>query len=43
MARRPDYPNVATALNNLADLYHAQGHDAEAEPLDKRALAIRAT
>ena len=30
-----------TSLNNLAGLYQAQGKDAEAEPLYKRALAIR--
>ncbi len=31
----------ATGLNNLANLYQAQGHYAEAEPLYQRALAIR--
>ncbi len=31
---------MATNLNNLANLYHAQGKYAEAEPLYKRALAI---
>jgi len=31
---------VATSLNNLAGLYYAQGHYAQAEPLFKRALAI---
>ncbi len=31
---------VATSVNNLGDLYHAQGKYAEAEPLLKRALAI---
>jgi tetratricopeptide (TPR) repeat protein/CHAT domain-containing protein len=36
----PDHPTVGTALNNLAELYHAQGRYAEAEPLMKRALAI---
>ncbi len=30
----------ATGLNNLANLYQAQGHYAEAEPLYQRALAI---
>jgi len=37
----PDHPNVATSLNNLAVLYKAQGKYAQAEPLYKRALAIR--
>jgi len=37
----PDHPNLATSLNNLAELYRAQGQYAEAEPLFKRALAIR--
>ena len=32
---------MATSLNNLAELYHAQGQYAQAEPLYKRALAIR--
>ena len=32
---------MATSLNNLALLYHAQGRYAEAEPLYQRALAIR--
>jgi CHAT domain-containing protein len=36
----PDHPEVATALNNLAVLYRAQGRYADAEPLYKRALAI---
>ncbi len=31
---------MATSLNNLAALYHAQGRYAEAEPLYNRALAI---
>jgi tetratricopeptide (TPR) repeat protein len=35
-----DHPGVATALNNLALLYQAQGRYADAEPLHKRALAI---
>ena len=34
-------PGFATDLNNLAEIYHAQGKYAEAEPLYKRALAIR--
>ena len=37
----PDHPDVATALNGLAGLYRLQGRYAEAEPLYKRALAIR--
>ncbi len=32
---------MATDLNNLAELYRAQGRYAEAEPLYKRSLAIR--
>ena len=36
-----EHPDVATSLNNLADLYRAQGKYAEAEPLYLRALAIR--
>ena len=31
---------MATSLNNLALLYYAQGHYAQAEPLFKRALEI---
>ncbi len=31
---------MGTSLNNLASLYDAQGRYAEAEPLNKRALAI---
>ena len=37
----PDYPSVATSLNNLALLYKAQAEYAQAEPLYKRSLAIR--
>ena len=37
----PDHPDVATSLNNLAEIYRAQGDYARAEPLHKRALAIR--
>ena len=37
----PEHPNVATSLNNLAELYRAQGLYAAAEPLYKRSLAIR--
>ena len=36
----PEHPHVALSLNNLAELYHAQGKYAEAEPLIKRALAM---
>jgi tetratricopeptide (TPR) repeat protein len=36
----PHHPNVAAALNNLAELYRNQSRYAEAEPLYKRALAI---
>jgi tetratricopeptide (TPR) repeat protein len=36
----PDDPDVATSLNNLAELYYAQGGYAEAAPLFKRSLAI---
>jgi tetratricopeptide (TPR) repeat protein len=35
-----DHPNVATSLNNLAELYRNQGMYGEAEPLYKRSLAI---
>jgi tetratricopeptide (TPR) repeat protein len=35
-----DHPNVAISLNNLAELYRAQGKYSEAEPLYKRALVI---
>lgn len=34
------HPDVATALNNLAMLYYAQGEYAAAEPLYERALGI---
>ncbi len=37
----PDDPRLATTLNNLAAFYQAQGKYPEAEPLHKRALAIR--
>ena len=37
----PEHPDVASSLNNLAELYRAQGKYAEAEPLYKRSLAIR--
>ena len=36
----PEDTRLATNLNNLATLYQAQGHYAEAEPLYQRALAI---
>ena len=36
----PDHPDVATSLNNLAELYAAQHQYTQAEPLHKRALAI---
>jgi tetratricopeptide (TPR) repeat protein len=36
----PDHPNVATGLNNLAELYRMQGQYAQAEPLYQRALVI---
>ena len=31
---------LATSLNNLAELYHAQGNYAKAEPLHRQSLAI---
>ncbi len=37
----PQDPRLATNLNNLGELYRLQGRYAEAEPLNKRALAIR--
>ena len=37
----PNYPNTAALLNNLAELYVAQGRYAAAEPLHQRSLAIR--
>ncbi len=37
----PQDPRLATSLNNLAQVYRAQGRYAEAEPLYKRALAIQ--
>lgn len=37
----PEHPAVATGLNNLAALYKKQGRHAQAEPLYRRALAIR--
>ena len=37
----PSTPTWRTSLNNLAELYQAQGRYAEAEPLYRRSLAIR--
>jgi Tetratricopeptide repeat len=36
----PDHPDVALALNNLAEHYRKQGHYVDTEPLYKRALVI---
>jgi tetratricopeptide (TPR) repeat protein len=36
----PGHPDVATSLNNLAELYRAQGTYERALPLYERALAI---
>jgi hypothetical protein len=36
----PEHPNLASSLNNLAELYRNQGEYAKAEPLYERALAI---
>ncbi len=36
-----EHPDTATSLNNLAELYKAMGDYAKAEPLYRRALAIR--
>jgi tetratricopeptide (TPR) repeat protein len=36
----PNHPEVAVALNHLAELYRAQDRYADAAPLYKRALAI---
>ena len=35
-----DHPNVATSLNNLAELYISKGNYSEIEPLYERALGI---
>jgi tetratricopeptide (TPR) repeat protein len=35
-----EHPDVASSLNNLANLYRAQGRYSEAEPLYLRTLAI---
>ena len=40
-ARGRRYPDLATAVNNLASNYRAEGRYADAELLYKRALAIR--
>ena len=37
----PYHPEVATCLNELANLYRTQGRYSEAEPLFKQALIIR--
>jgi tetratricopeptide (TPR) repeat protein len=34
----PDHPDVAVSLNNLGELYRAQGRYADAEPLYKRSV-----
>jgi tetratricopeptide (TPR) repeat protein/CHAT domain-containing protein len=39
-ARGTDHPEIATVLNNLADLYRSMGNYAKAEPLLQRALKI---
>ncbi len=36
----PSDPRLAITLGNLADLYHAQARDAEAEPLYQQALTL---
>jgi tetratricopeptide (TPR) repeat protein len=36
----PDHPDVATDLNNLAELLRATNRLAEAEPMYRRALEI---
>jgi len=36
-----EHPNVAQSLNNLAELYQAQGNYSQAQPLYQRSLAIR--
>jgi len=37
----PEQPDVATSLNNLAQLYYTQGRYVEAQQLFSRSLAIR--
>ena len=39
-AFRPDSPKIATTLNNIAELYRAEGKYKEAAPLQQRSLAI---
>jgi tetratricopeptide (TPR) repeat protein len=34
----PDRPEIIPVLNALADLYHVQGRNAEAEPVCRRAV-----
>ena len=41
LARLPDQPDVATALDSLARLYRAKGYYSDAELLLRRSLAIR--
>ena len=36
----PEHPDLAINLNNLGNLYRAQGRYSEAEALSKRSLAI---
>ncbi len=37
----PEHPDVASSLNNLANLYYVQGDYASAAPLHQRSLGIR--
>ncbi len=37
---RPDHPELAKSLNNLANVYEEEGKYAQAEPLYQRALAL---
>ncbi|MFL6464658.1 MAG: tetratricopeptide repeat protein [Bryobacteraceae bacterium] len=37
----PEHPRTATTLHNLAHLLEAKGNSRQAEPLYRRALAIR--
>jgi tetratricopeptide (TPR) repeat protein len=37
----PEHPATAASLNNLSELYRAQGKYEEAEPLYRRAMTIR--
>jgi tetratricopeptide (TPR) repeat protein len=41
LALGPEHPDIATSLNNLAQLYHKQGQYEKAMALYQRALAIR--